>query len=79
MEELLVTDPTLPRGGPHDEGGPSDEELWGVAATSPDPTGAGAEVVGDAPSNATWDPPMIVEQTTAPVVSIVEARLRQPI
>ena len=79
MEEPLVTGPTLPRGGTHDDGDSGDEGLWGAMATLADPAGVGAEAVGDAPSNTAWDPPMVAEQMMTLVASTAEARLGQPI
>ena len=79
IEEPLVTGLTLPRGGAHDEGDLSDEGLWSVAAMSANPARARAEAAGDAPSNVTRDPPTVAEQAMAPTMSIVEARLGQPV
>ena len=44
-----------------------------------DPARAGADAIGDAPSNAAWDPPMVAEQMMTLVASTAEARPRQPI
>ena len=79
MEEPLVTEPTLPRGGAHDEGDPGDEELWSAAVTLADPVGAEAGATGDAPSNAAWDPTTVAKQATTLVASTVEVRLGRPI
>jgi hypothetical protein len=52
MEEPLVTRPTSPDGGVHDEGDLGDEGLWSATVTLADPAGAGAGAVGDASSSA---------------------------
>ena len=50
MEEPPVTGLTSPRGGVHDVGDLGIEGLWATGVTPADPTGAGAEATGDAPS-----------------------------
>jgi len=51
MEEPLVTGPTSPGGGAHNEGDPDNKVFWSAAATSTDPTRAGVGTTGGVPGN----------------------------
>ena len=75
MEEPLAARPTSLRGEAHDEGDLADmsgyEEAWTTVETSAYPIGVGMETAGDAPSSAAQDPPMVTEQATAAVVTVM--------
>lgn len=63
-----------PRGGAHDKGDPADmlgyEEAWTTAETSANPAEAGTETVGNVPSSAVQDPPVVSEQAMPPVAPV---------
>ena len=75
MGEPSIAGPTSLGGGLHDEGDPSVEEMWGVAATSSALTEASMEPASDAPSSAARGPPVVVEQ----VATMEEAALGHPV
>ena len=58
----------------HDKGDPVDmlgEEVWATVGMLDHPTRARMETMGDAPSSAAQDPPMVTEQATAAVVTVM--------
>lgn len=83
MEEPLAAEPTLPRGGAHDKGDPTDmsgyEEAWTAAKTSADPTRVGTETAWDVPSSAVQDLPAVTEQATPTVALVTRMRLKCPV
>lgn len=83
MEEPLAAEPTLPRGGAHDKGDPTDmsgyEEAWTTVETSADLAGAGMESTENAPSSVAHDPPAVAKQATPTTAPVMGVGLRCPV